>query len=379
MDCPRCSTPHPEAARFCARCGTPLTESVVRAQHYAAHPDEPVRALALLSTLMPQLSGHRHHTYRHASYAMLLAALVAAGFGMLSIALVLAALALPTLLLTYLHDHDVWRDEPLTVISVGFVLPLVLGFGVGLLATQFTPTALLTAPTRQFPAAGTIAELGLLVPVTVFICLLVAPILVTSRTRFGHPIDAVNASSLGGAALSLALSVVVQHGAFAGQAASAGDPATTVFVALTLGFLQPIIFATAAAVVVMRLRRPGSRPSTGAAQGLGLLVCYGLATTLLGSQGTGGVVFTTIIALPLAGAGLLAVRAELHRGLLSEAATALSGRADLDDVAGGPCLHCGASLVPSASFCQVCGVATATAGLAPLGASEVATHLPVRA
>ncbi|WP_238559637.1 zinc-ribbon domain-containing protein [Mycobacterium liflandii] len=22
MDCPNCSTPHPEAARFCSRCGT---------------------------------------------------------------------------------------------------------------------------------------------------------------------------------------------------------------------------------------------------------------------------------------------------------------------------------------------------------------------
>lgn len=47
MDCPNCSTPQPDAARFCARCGTPLHPGIDRAQHFAAQPDEPVRALAL--------------------------------------------------------------------------------------------------------------------------------------------------------------------------------------------------------------------------------------------------------------------------------------------------------------------------------------------
>ena len=61
------------------------------------------------------------------------------------------------------------------------------------------------------------------------------------------------------------------------------------------------------------------------AQGLTLVVCYELATTLLNPYGTRGIVLTTLVALVLAAAGLLAVRDELHNGLLAEAQAALDG------------------------------------------------------
>ena len=131
MECPNCSTPHPEAARFCARCGTPLHPGIDRSRHFAAHPEEPVRALAVISTMMPHLSGGRHHIYRAAIAVALVAAALAAAFGSLPIALVLAAIALPAVVLTYMHDHGVWRGEPVTVIAVAFLLSLALGTGVG--------------------------------------------------------------------------------------------------------------------------------------------------------------------------------------------------------------------------------------------------------
>ena len=361
MDCPNCSTPHAEAARFCARCGTPLHPGIDRGQHFAASPDEPVRALALMSTLMPHLSGRGHHTYRNAVVLALLASLVAAAFGMLSVSLILAAVALPAVLLTYIHDHNVWRDEPFTVIGVGVVLSLVLGVGVGLLENYFTKGALLAAPNHQLPPVITILELGVLVPVVAFVAVLIAPLLVTARPAFGHPIDAVVTCALAGAAFSLGLSVVVQRGAFTHVEATSGDAAHVAFIALTLGFLQPIIFGTAAAVTVMRLHRAGANPVVGVAQGLTLVVCYELATTLLNPYGTRGIVLTTLVALVLAAAGLLAVRDELHNGLLAEAQAALDGdhplsRApDTDQI----CAHCGAAIDAGAAFCQVCGTATA--------------------
>ena len=70
---------------------------------------------------------------------------------------------------------------------------------------------------------------------------------------------------------------------------------------------------------------------------------------------------TTLVALVLAAAGLLAVRDELHNGLLAEAQAALDGdhplsRApDTDQI----CAHCGAAIDAGAAFCQVCGTATA--------------------
>lgn len=361
MDCPNCTAPHSAAARFCARCGTPLHATIDRTHHFAAHPDEPVRALAVMSTLMPHLSGRRHHDYRNAVGLTLLASLVAAAFGVLAVALVLAAVALPAILLTYIHDHDVWRDEPITVVGVGFLLPLLLGVGVGLLEQQLAPGVLLTATGQHLPPVGDILTSGVAVPVVVFIAVLVVPALVTARQQFRHPIDALNLASLAGAALSLGLSVVVQRGAFSHAVANTGDPARTAFIALTLGFLQPVVFATAAAVAVIRLRRPGANLGIGIGQGLVLVLAYQLATTVLGPSGPRGIVLTALVALIVAGAGLLAVRGELHTGLLAEAQAALAEgtpptrAAAADQV----CAHCGAGLGTGAAFCQACGSATA--------------------
>jgi MFS family permease len=376
MDCPNCSTPHSPAARFCARCGTPLHRGIDRNRHFAAHPDEPVRALAVMSTLMPHLAGGRHHAYRQAIGLALLGALIAAAFGALSIALVLAAIALPAVVLTYIHDHNIWRDEPITVIVVAFLLSLALGVGVGLLEARFAQSALLAAPNHRFPPVAQILELGVVVPVVGFVALMIAPMLVTSRKAFGHPIDAVVACSLSGAALSLGVSVVVQHGAFTRIEATAGDPAHVAFIALTLGFLQPIVFATAAAVALVPMRAPGASPAGGLTQGLVLLIVYELATTLLTPYGTRGIVVTTLAALVIAAVGLLASRRALHTALLADAQAALDGgkplsRApDTDEI----CAHCGAAIAAGAAFCQVCGTATAALARHPQTSSGAAAQ-----
>jgi hypothetical protein len=361
MDCPNCSAPHSGAARFCARCGTPLHPGMDRGQHYAAHPDEPVRALAVLTTLMPHLSGRHHHSYRTAIAVALLAALVAAAFGALSIALVLAAVALPAIVLTYIHDHAVWRDEPLTLIGLGFAVSLLLGVAVGMLEDQFTVGAPLGAG-RGLPPVTTILQLGVLVPVAGFVAVLVAPLLVTARAAFAHPIDAVVTCTLAGAALSLGLSVVVQRGAFTHVEATAGDAAHVAFIGVTLGFLQPIVFATAAAAAVIGWRfATGAARITGVATGLALIVVYELATTLLTPYGSRGIVLTTLAAVIVAAAGLLVVRAGLHQALLTEAQAALDGGTPLSRAPGSDqvCAHCGAGIGAGAGFCQACGTATA--------------------
>lgn len=391
MDCPNCSTPHPDAARFCARCGTPLHPGIDRSRHFAAHPDEPVRALAVMSTLMPHLSGGRHHIYRGAIVLALLAALVAAAFGVLSIALVLAAVVLPAAVLTYVHDHDAWRDEPITIIGVAVALSLALGVGVGLLEQYFAMRVLLAAPDHRLPTVTEVLELGVLVPLMGFIAVLIAPMLITARRAFRHPVDAVVICSLSGAALSLGISVVVQRGAFthigarAGQHANAFagltiEPAHAAFIALTLGFLQPIIFATAAAMAVVPLRGPGASVALGLAKGLGLVVFYELVTSLLTPYGTRGVMLTALAALVLAAAGLLGTRDTLHASLLAEAQAALTGNhalsraPDTEQI----CAHCGAAIGAGAAFCQVCGIATAALARhpSPSTANQEATMSP---
>ncbi|GJP08874.1 hypothetical protein NJB1907E78_41450, partial [Mycobacterium marinum] len=320
-----------------------------------------MRSLAVVSTLMPHLAGGRHHIYRGAIGLALVTALIAAAFGMLSVALILAAIALPAVVLTYMHDHDVWRGEPISVPGLALLASLALGVGVGMLEHHLTKPVLLAAPRHRMPTMAQILELGILVPTVTFVAVLIPPVLVTARSAFRHSVDAVVICSLSGAAFSLGLSVVIQRGAFTHLGATAGDPAHVAFIALTLGFLQPIIFATAAAMALAPLRGVGVNTVSGLANGLALLVLYGLATVLLAPYGTRGVVLTTLAALVLGAAGLLGVRYALHVSLLAEAQAALTGAATLARAPGTHqvCAHCGAMIEAEAAFCQVCGTATA--------------------
>ncbi|HWF71377.1 MAG TPA: hypothetical protein VG187_17765 [Mycobacterium sp.] len=276
------------------------------------------RQVAVIGTLMPHLAAARHHVYRNVTALALLAALIAAGLGSLPVALVLTAVALPAAVLVYIHDHRLWHDEPLTVIVVAFGLSLLLGVGVGLLETHFIKLVAAGSTGYHLPPVNRILELGVLVPVAAFVAVVIAPLAVSSRSAFRHPMDVVVACSLSGVALSLGLSVVVQHGAFTHVHATAGDPAHVAFISLTLGFLQPIVLATAAMVGVLGLRRLGAGPVAGVIQGLVLVVAYELATTLLQPYGTRGIVLTALVALVLAGAGLAAARDGLHAALLAD-------------------------------------------------------------
>jgi hypothetical protein len=277
------------------------------------------RQVAVIGTLMPHLHPERHHVYRNVTALALLAALIAAGLGSLPVALVLTAVALPAAVLVYIHDHRLWHDEPLTVIVVTFGLSLLLGVGVGLLETHFIKLVGAGSTGYHLPPVPRILELGLLVPVAAFVAVVIAPLVVSARSAFRHPMDVVVACSLSGAALSLGLSVVVQHGAFTHVQATAGDPAHVAFISLTLGFLQPIVLATAATVGVLGLRRLGVSPVAGVIEGLVLVVAYELATTLLQPYGTRGIVLTALAAFVLAGAGLAAARDGLHEALLADA------------------------------------------------------------
>lgn len=284
-------------------------------------PHESRRQVAVISTLMPHLAAGRHHVYRNATAFALLAALIAAGLGSLPVALVLTAVALPAAVLVYIHDHRLWHDEPLTIIAVAFGLSLLLGVGVGLLETGFIKLVATNATGYHLPPAGRILELGVLIPVAIFVAVVIAPMVVSTRPAFRHPMDVVVACSLSGAALSLGLSVVVQHGAFTHFQATSGDPAHVAFIALTLGFLQPIVLATAAIVAVLGLRRLGVSPVAGLIEGLVLVLAYELATTLLQPYGTRGIVLTALAAFLLAGAGLAAARNGLHEALSADAAS----------------------------------------------------------
>jgi hypothetical protein len=324
------------------------------------------RPIAVIGTLMPHLAAGRHHVYRNVTALALLAALIAAGLGSLSVALVLTAVALPAAVLVYIHDHRLWHDEPITLIVVAFGLSLLLGVGVGLLETHFIKLVGSGSTGYHLPPVPRILELGVLVPVAAFVAVVIAPLLVSARPAFRHPLDVVVAGSLSGAALSLGLSVVVQHGAFTHVQATAGDPAHVAFISLTLGFLQPIVLATAATVGVLGLRRLGVNPVTGVIEGLVLVVAYELATTLLQPYGARGIVLTALATFVLAGAGLAAARNGLHEALLADTG------ADTDVKAAGDVEHRLHAGLVAAIVAVIVVIAAAVSVAVVLGGS--ATH-----
>lgn len=356
MVCFRCGTPNPEVARFCHRCGAVLVSDARRSDYYAANPAESVRALALVSTLMPHASAHRHHAYRAGIYISLLAALIAAAFGVLPVALVCAGVALPGMLLTYFHDHEVWGDEPATAVALGAGLAAAIGVGLGFLADTFSNNGLLL-PGHALPGTGQLLEECVLLPLVVTVGLQVAPTAITARPKFSHTLDALTFAALGGTAFALTESIVIQHGAFSSITVYSTDAARDAFVALTLGFLKPVVYATAAALAVMRRRSSSEQYVRGLIECFFLVAVYESAVATLSAYGQRGAVLIFLITAAAAAAGLLLVRDEAHRALLAEAEAAVG----VGEVGGhgGYCANCQLPLLRGAAFCLACGRAVA--------------------
>src|SRR5579875_3202320 len=319
MTCPRCSTANPPASRFCHRCGEPLGSSRARAAHYAAHPAEPVRALALVSTLFPHVSGHRHAAYR-------------------------AALA-----------H---------ALGAVFLAALGLGIGTGILAVHWGTPSLLTSISHDLPPAGTVLELGVALPAIAAAILGVLTLGLLRRPAFAHAVDAVNFGAVVGTAFSLGESVAIQHGAFQSIGLSATNPAQDTLVAITLGLAKPVLYAAGTALIALGLlgRRGASRRLWASITGLALIVLFDLEIVLLAPYGGRGVTLSFLLTAVLAAAGLVAVRDAVHGALVDEAIDAVrQGRGTLvRSAAGDVCENCGMPLLDGAAFCVACGVSVAT-------------------
>src|SRR3954470_3112881 len=106
--CNQCGNDVPRL-QFCIRCGDPLSDeysSEGRAQarsHFAAAPHEPLRTVALISTLFPQLPRAEMRTFRVAFLAGAGIILVLALLGLFPVALVTAAVLVPLLMIMYVY------------------------------------------------------------------------------------------------------------------------------------------------------------------------------------------------------------------------------------------------------------------------------------
>jgi hypothetical protein len=355
--CVRCSASNPDVARFCYACGDVLVPEARRDDYYAAFPAESVRALALVSTLMPHVSAHRHHLYRLGLTAAVAASIVAAGFGILPVALICAGVALPGMLLVYLHDHEVWSDEPIFVVGIAVLLAAAIGVGVGFLTNDFSNSGFIIGFNNALPSTGQLLEECLLLPAVVLLTLQIAPVVITARPKFSHALDALVTAAVAAVAFALAESIVIQQGAFSGVTVYETDAARDTVIALTLGFIKPVLYATVAAYVVMRFRRDAAAYQRALVIGFLLIAAYDSSIATLSTYVQRGAVLTMVIAAALAGVGLLLVRDEAHRALLGEAEQGARERVGDSVAHGGFCANCQLPLLEGAAFCLGCGTA----------------------
>ncbi len=353
--CSQCSTSNPPVARFCHKCGSVLEDHLERGRHYAAQPTESVRALALVSTLMPHLSARRHHVYRVGLTFAVGGAMVAAGFGLLPVALICAGVALPGMLLTYFYDHELWSDEPWFMLGLSIGLAGALGVGLGVLGNYFSNNGLYIGIYSSLPSMVQLLNGGLLIPLITLTLLLIPPALMTLRPKFRHVLDTVTIAALGAAAFSLGETLVIQHGAFSSLTATGTDAARDAFTALTLGFVKPVIYATASAFALLRFRRRGSAPVGGVVISYVLIAVYDAVDVTLSNYGQSGVVLNFVVAVALAVIGLLLVRNEVHAALLNEAKEAQG--VELAKTPAVWCPNCQLPVQSGANFCLACGMA----------------------
>ncbi|MDX6645407.1 MAG: hypothetical protein QOK40_1134, partial [Miltoncostaeaceae bacterium] len=352
-DCPNCGFGAPTGA-FCVRCGHPLADAAAGGARrgFAAAPHERRLLPALASTLFPQLPRGSLATFRWA-LALGTALLVGLALGGLSpVALVAAATLVPTLMLVYLYDVDIYEDEPLRVVAVTMAWGVVAGIGVGVVGRLLDPagSALLDQST-----ASSVLLRGVALPCLATALAIAGPLVLLPYRKFNDVLDgatfgvAAATCLVGGQVLTESSSV------FGSGLRPVGLVWPWVVRVLELGLALPVLAGAAAGAAVGAIWLPHRAPvrDRGALGILGrpavataaaaALVCGGSLAQLAVGRATSLALLVALDAL-----ALLWLRQVVHLGLVQEAAEVPVGPALV-------CANCGRQ-TPRHSFCAHCGV-----------------------
>ncbi len=385
MHCSRCQSPVPEVAHFCHNCGQDLVPGDERGRRrFAVQPDEPVASFALISSIMPREAGRHPQTYRTAFTITLVAALVAAIFGAMPIAVLIAAFAIPIVYITYLYDVNLWEDEPLAVTGLAFGL-------TGLAAILFTWlwTALLPLTTTLRgpegdplggPQWGTFLILAILVPVVGEVLRQVGPVLLASRPAFDDLMDGVTFGVVSGVAYAC-FDTLVRHWALLTGGLVAPQPAQFASLVFLEGFVKPLVMGTATGLAVAEFSGLGKghdgftpRYFGGVGLAIGANVLYSTGVYLLGYVSSPNVALPLQVmwGLLILGGLIVRLRTVLQAGLMEGALEAASRAGQPDETEMGFCVRCEMPLLPGSAFCSACGISMRARAKAPAMAAAAA-------
>ena len=384
MDCSRCLSPVPDVAHFCHRCGLDLVPGDTRGQRrFALAPDEPVASFALISSIMPREAGRHPQTYRTAFTITLVVALVAAIFGAMPIAVLVAAFAIPIVYITYLYDVNLWEDEPLAVTGFAFALT---GLLAALFTVLWTPLLPLTSTLRS-PDGGLLAGpqwvpfliVAVLVPVVGEVIRQLGPVVLASRPAFDDLMDGVTFGVISGVAYA-SFDTLVRHWALLTGGMVEPQPAQFASLVFLEGFVKPLVMGTATGLAVAEFSGLGrgydgftARYFGAVGLAMGANILFNTGTYLLGYVGTESLalVLQVIWGLLVLAVLILRLRVVLQTGLLEGALEAAAKADHATDADMGFCARCELPLLPGSAFCSACGVATRTWARQPAAAVAV--------
>jgi hypothetical protein len=372
VGCPRCGAALPEVAHFCHVCGLDERSGDTGRRHsFAAKPDEAVASFALISSIMPRGAGQRPQTYRLALTVALAVALVAAIFGAMPIAVLVAAFAIPIVYIVYLYDVNLWEDQPLPVTALAFLLTGGLALLFTVLWTflrgpvPFAPSGL-DGALSPAPQLSTFLLVAVLVPVVGELIRQVGPVMLASRPQFDDLMDGLTFGVVSGVAYAC-FDTLVRHGDLLTgglQDQNAGLWASLVFLE---GFVKPLVMGTATGLACAEFSGlgrgyDGFTPRYLRAVALAVVanIAYQAGTYLFSFVGspTLAVLLSVLWGLLILGVLILRLRTVLHTGLM-EAALERSARDRGVGEAGELefCARCEMPLQEHAAFCTACGTA----------------------
>lgn len=375
MECPQCHAPLPEVAHYCHRCGhSARGTDESRQRHFAVKPDEPVASFAVVSTIMPRGAGERGRTYQITLVVALAAALLAACFGAVPLAVLIAAFAIPVVYIVYLYDVNLWDDHPLLVTAMAFLLTFVLAVGFTVLWFQglAAPVAPGSSPASD-PSAmtggglGTLLVAAILVPVVGEIIRQIGPVFLASRPRYDDLLDGASFGVISGVAFATADTLVRHWSLLSGGFAREIDPGLWMSLIFLEGFVKPLIIGTASGIACAEFSGLGRgydgftpRYFRGFGEAVLANALYFGGVYLFSNlqNATLSVVVSIIWGLLILGVLVIRMRRILHVALLEaalEAAQTEEAGAVVAQEEQEFCSQCEMPLLVGASFCSVCG------------------------